>query len=120
MNERKYQVEGYGDQLNTAVYDGPSYLRFSKNFFSRPTASGFKEALGQSADYTIPGFKNDDMVIVCTDNTFKGFEWYLQPSFHIALCLVGLGGISVGIIMFRLPSMNAQGVKLKFSKILLQ
>ena len=87
----------------TSYVDGPAYMRFSKNFFSRPSALGFRTAMTAAEGFTIPGIKNGEHYIVCSDNSFQGLGPWFNKGLHIALCLTGLGMVSVGIILFRLP-----------------
>lgn len=130
MNERIHHYEGHGKHRKLKIIDGFKYFGFTKNFFSRPSSRGFANGMpsvgvtGPTADYTIPGFKNDETYYVCTDNSYHGLPWYLGKGLHIFMCLAGLGFLSFAIIICAMPAVvqdkRTKNFRfLKFHKIML-
>jgi hypothetical protein len=59
-------------------------------------------------------FRNGQGHAVSLDGLSDGKPLLLRPSFHIALCLCGLGIVSLGIMLFCLPfDLFTQGSKLR-------
>ena len=118
--------------------DGPSFLRFTKNFFFRFSPVGFQQAisdsnvalgLGVNQDYvdyqSTPGFNNGESYIVYTLPGVTDRPAYLNVYFHALLVYSGLGVISNFIMFFYMPGFDQHNNgpafrKLKIRKVLLQ
>jgi hypothetical protein len=67
-------------------------------------------------------FKNGELIGVSIDGLKNGKPLLLQPWFHIVLCYMGLGIISVAIMMFCSPLdiFNKAGqVRVKVQRVIL-
>ena len=125
---------------NWVYNNGPSHFVYSKYFFDRPSAQGFKRGLGinlqkgqinfssgrpdsSSAFKLHDGFENGQKYIVGLD--FDGtVPFYFNPWFLIFLNFIGLGHVTLILTLCSIPGENRFGnfsksLNLKIPKILL-
>jgi hypothetical protein len=109
-----------GNRKNPEVthFNRYSYMEYSKYFFDRPSAQGFKNGLGLKMakpafnnywlrDFDtamqLPMHDNTQEIIVCLD----GIPFYARKGFHIFLKCIGLHYFSIFLILWAVPGLAA-------------
>lgn len=116
-------------------------MRFSKYFYDRPSAQGFKKGLGinrqggppkemffsstvdEATAFKCHGFKNGESFLVGLDFDGK-VPFYFNPYFLVFLNFIGLGHVSLILVLCSIPGQNrfmqnGKKLQLKVPKILL-
>lgn len=139
-HELEWSIIGSRKNRKWVSRDGYSLMRFSKYFYDRPSAQGFKKGLGiiregekkdvffssyanEPTAFKCPGFKNGEQFLVGLD--FDGnTPFYFRPYFLVFLNFIGLAHVTLILVLCSIPGQNrflqnGKKLQLKVPKILL-